>query len=565
MRAVVFGFAVLALCACPDQKKNANGDPKSVIARVQKEKNAARLPVLGERRLEGDAQDLRAAADGELLTVLLDGVKPTGQGIPPPMRIGSLWAVPSKGGKAVKLGNGVTNMPGGWLHTPDSKWVLFTAAWDPSQQVGELYVQDAKNLEAERMRLSVKASYFVPSDDGTQVAFVEAGVLKAGKLPNGPFPQLAGEVSTAEFSNDGRYLYFKRRYSAAGGLYQVDLQAERPEPRRLIDQVTEYTVLRSGKYVVVSARATPADRTFQLHLFEVNGLKGRKLSDDAHRYRISRDGKYLAWRDNDPGPEKGTLQLMELPDGKPRTLGKAVNDFDFSNDGARFVYRDNFTELGLGGRDAQKEGSKLVERVGDLMVVEMPSGEPKLLARQSPNWLFNPSTATLAFTARIDRPEVTRRLYLYPVGATAPVALKDWLYEYQFPGKGELLYFRSDCLREGRACDLNSVSATPDMSAADAGVSAKKEVESTFGFRFSGDGKRAVLAFAHLTDQTFDIAHKNFETGAQRMIDQYVEWPAIMLADGSVAYLVTEKSRPGVYVAPAAVVQAAAPAPPPAP
>jgi hypothetical protein len=33
------------------------------------------------------------------------------------------------------------------------------------------------------------------------------------------------------------------------------------------------------------------------------------------------------------------------------------------------------------------------------------------------------------------------------------------------------------------------------------------------------------------------------------MIDQYVEWPGLLLADGSVAYLVNEKSRAGVYVA----------------
>lgn len=546
LRLSVVAALGLGLVGCKEQK-TASGDPKSVIGRVNKEKTAARLPVLGERRLEGEGVDLRATADGKLLTVLLDAQKPNIQGVPPPMRLGALFAVPSQGGAPVKLGNGVTNMPGGWLTTADSKWVLYTAAFDPTQQVGELFVQDATDLTRERQRLSVRATYFVPSDDGSQVAWVEGGVLHAGKLPNGPFPELAGEVSTAEFSADGRYLYFKRKYSAAGGLYQIDLSAARPEPRRLIDQVTEYTVLRSGKQVVVSARATPADRTFQLHVFDVATLKGRKLSDDAHRYRLTRDGHFLAWRDNDPGPEKGTLWLMAFPDGKPRELGKAVNDFDFSLDGKRFVYRDNFTELGLGGRDAQREGTKLVERVGDLMVLELPDGTPRQLARQSPNWLFAPKGSTLAFTARIDKPEVTRRLFLFPEGAKEPIALKDWLYEYQFPGEGDVLFFRSDCLREGRACDLNSIAASPAENA-----TAKKEIEGTFGFRFSGDGKRAVIAFAHLTDQTFDLAHKNFETGTQKMIDQYVEWPALMLADGSVAYLVNEKKRAGVYVAPAA-------------
>lgn len=534
---------VVAWCGCKEQK-TSTGDPKSVIARVNKEKTAARLPVLGERRLEGAGQELRAAPDGAVLTVLLEAQRPPITGVPPPMRLGALWAVPAQGGKPQKLGNGVTNMPGGWLHTADSRWVLFAAGWDPAQQVGELYVQDAKNLETERQRVSAKVNYFVPSDDGSQLAYIEGGVLHAGKLPAGPFPQLAGEVSTAEFSADGRYLYFKRKFSSAGGLYQVDLKEERPQPKRLVDQVTEYTVLRSGKHVVVSARATPADRTFQLHVFDVATLKTRKIADDAHRYRVSRDGRFLAWRDNVPGPDKGALWLMALPDGKPRQLGANVADFDFSPDGARFVYRDNYVELALGGRDSPMDDKKLVERVGDLYVLEMPDGKPKQLARQCPNFLFAPGGSALAYTARIDRPEVTRRLYLYPVGATEPFPLKDWLYEYQFVATGDVLYFRSDCLREGRACDLNAIPAKAGKD-----DKPKKVIEGTFGFRFSADGKKALLAFAHLTDQTFDIALRNLDTGEQKMIDQYVEWPGLLLADGSVAYLVNEKSRAGVYVA----------------
>lgn len=535
--------AVAVLAGCKEQK-TATGDPKSVIARVNKEKNAPRLPVLGERRLEGEAQDLRASADGTVLTALLEPRKPTVQGVPPPMRLGTLWAVPTKGGEPHKLGSGVVNMPGGWLHTADSKWILFTTSWEPTTQMGDLHVQDAKDLGTERQRIASRVNYFVPSDDGSQVAYIANAVLYAGPLPAGPFRELAGEVSTAEFSADGRYLYFKRKFSSAGGLYQLDLKQPKPEPRRLIDHVTEYTVLRSGKHVVVLARATPADRTFQLHVFDVEGTKSRKIADDAHRYRVSRDGKYLAWRDNEPGPDKGALSVMALPDGKPRELGKNVADFDFSPDGKRFVYRDNYNELALGGREGNNEEKKLVERVGDLTVVEMPDGQPKLLARQSPNFLFAPGGNTLAFTARIDRPEVTRRLSLYPAGAAEPFALKDWLYEYQFPASGEVLYFRSDCLREGRACDVNAVPANATKD-----TKIERIVEGAYGFRFSADGKKALIAFAHLTDQTFDIALRNLETGEQKMLDQYVEWPALLLPDASVAYLVSEKNRPGVYVA----------------
>lgn len=545
-RCGLVAMLAVSVAGCKEEPKTSSGDPKSVIARVKKEKNAARLPVLGERRIEGEAQDLRASPDGEVLTALLDAQRPTIQGTPPPMRLGVLWAVSSKGGPPKKLGGGVTNTPGGWLFTADSKWILFAASWDPSRQVGELYVQDAKRADAERQRIAGRVTYFVPSDDGAQLAYVEDGVLHAGKLPAGPFPQIAGEVSTAEFSADGRYLYFKRKFSSAGGLYQVDLKAERPQPQRLVDHVTEYTVLRNGKQVVVSSRATPADRTFQLHVFDVDTLKGRKVSDDAHRYRLSRDGKYLAYRDNTPGPDKGALSMLTLPSGKPRELGANVSDFEFSPDGARFVYRDNYVELALGGRDGPTDEKKLVERVGDLYVIEMPSGQPKLLARRCPNYLFAPSGSALAFTARIDQPEVTRRLSLFPEGATEAVALKDWLYEYQFSAAGDVLYFRSDCLREGRACDLNSISAKATKE-----DKLKKEVDNTFGVRFSADGKTALIAFAHLTDQTYDVAYRNLESGQQAMIDQYVDWPALLLQDGSVAYLVHEKNRPGVYVAPA--------------
>ncbi len=538
-RSGVIVAGLLALAGCKE-KKNANGEPTSVIKRVEAERVAKRLPSLGQRVLEGDAQDLRAAPDGTFVTVLVDAIKPTIAGVPPPMKQGALWQVSTNGGKSRKLGNGVINMPGGSLITADSRWVLFSAAYDPQQATGELYVQDAKDPDAERVRLSVRASYFVPSDDGAQVAFVERGVLRAGRLPDGPFPELAGDVSNAEFSSDGRYLYFRRKFAAAGGLYQLDLSAAKPEPRRLIDQVTDYTVLRTGRHVVTSARAAPSSPTLQLHVFDVATLKSVKLSDDATRYRISRDGKFIAWRDSASGTaDRGVLTLAALDGSGARELGRTVNNFDFSDDGRRFVYRDNYQELARMGRDPGD-----LERVGDLYVLELPDGAPKLLARQSPNFTFAPGGSALAFTARIERPEFTRRLLLYPVGATEPIALRDWLYEYQFAPTGETLFFRSDCTREHRSCELNSISAT--MAPED---KPKKEAEATYGFRLSADGKRALVASAHLTDLTYDIALQPFDGGERKLIDQYVEWPALLLSTGGVAYLVKEKQRAGVYVA----------------
>jgi hypothetical protein len=181
-----------------------------------------------------------------------------------------------------------------------------------------------------------------------------------------------------------------------------------------------------------------------------------------------------------------------------------------------------------------------------LWLVDLPDGKPRLLHRKCPNFLFSPDGKSLAYTARIETPDVTRRLLLLRADSAEPMVLKDWLYEYQFRPPGQQLYFRADCLREGRACDLLSIKV-------DAAKDTKptREVSGVYGVRFSNDGSRAVLAFAHLTDETYDLAVRDLNTGVQTSIDQYVEWPGLLLGDsaGAVAYLVREKSRPGVYVA----------------
>ena len=82
------------------------------------------------------------------------------------------------------------------------------------------------------MKLGEQVSYMLPSPDGALLAFVDSGVLKLGPLPAGPFQDVGGEVSTAQFTPDGKTLFFKRRLVAAGGLAAVAV--DKPEaPRKL--------------------------------------------------------------------------------------------------------------------------------------------------------------------------------------------------------------------------------------------------------------------------------------------------------------------------------------------
>ncbi len=544
----VVGVAVAFIgCKKPDGPKLQSTG--SVRKKVEAEKSAPRLPVLGKRLVEGNPSELRTSADGRFVTVLINAETPQIPGAPPTLKLGDLWAANAQTGQATRVAHGVVNSPGGWLFSADGRWLVVAAGTDPTQQTGSILVKDTSDLSAEPERVAATASYFVLSDDGAQLAYVQQGVLHVGPLPKGPFRQVAGEVATASFAPDAKYLYFRRKFDAAGGLFQVSLTQDRAQPKRIVDYVGDYTVLKSGKHVVAQARERPAGVQFQLYAVDVASLAARKLTDDAARFRVSRDGKYVAWRaltSKNIQADIGELWLAELPNGTPTKLGDQVKDFEFSSESGWLIYRERFEELLLGGRDAKPE-ERRTEKVGDLYLLQLPDGQPKLLQRRSPNFLFSPDGKSLAYTGRIELPEVTRRLFVRQLGQGESRAVKDWLYEYQFrPGTDELL-FRADCMREGRSCDLLSIA-----------VSAPKETlptklsEGTFGAKFSQDGKRAALAFAHLTDQSFDLAIKDLVSGTQRTVDQFVEWPAVFLGEKGeqLAYLVKEKQRPGLYVAP---------------
>ncbi len=539
--------AAIALASCKKSDSEVKAPP-TVRQRIEQEQSAAgRSPPLGVLRLSGNVHELRASPDGAMLTVLVDAKTPSGAGIPPTLKVGTLWAVPTTGGTPKKIAAGVSNGPGGWLYSNHSQWLVVSSSWSPGDQLGELLLVDIGDLSKEPRSLGKGVSYFVPSDDGSKLAWIEGGVLHVGSLPGGPFRDVAAEASTAEFSPDGRFLYFKRRVSAAGGLYQIDLNAAKPSPRRLADHVADFQVLKSGHAVVLTARDNPADRTFQLMAYDVTADKIRKLSDDASRFRISHDESTVAWRGSlvqGDQTDVGQLWIASLKSGQPRQLGKTVKDFEFSPDGLRLVYRDNFVELPLGGRDA-RPGEARIEKVGDLYSVDLKGGAPQLIAKRSPNFLFSPNGA-LALTARIETPDVTRRLLILRPNSLKAEAIQDWLYEYQFRPTANSLYFRANCTREGRSCALMKVNIETEKE-----LTAAKVAEGVFGVRFSADGSKMVTASAHFTDSSFDLFAQNADSGAATPIDQFVEWPALLVGPTGehVAYLVHEASRPGVYVA----------------
>ncbi len=526
---------VLAACQGKGGEKKAP-EPSGGGVRMGVQKERPKIGGLGEKRLAGAGTDLRATADGKIVTVLLDAEKPRLEGVPQPMRLGVLWAVPTAGGEPVKLGNGVTNMPGGQLFSKDSRWAFFLAGYNAAQQSGELMAQDLQDLKTERQRLGGAVTYVVPSDDSKRVAFVDDGVLKAGPLPAGPFKPISGEVATADFAPQSGMLYFRRRVSAGGGLFQASLDDDKRPPKKLTDQVGDYELSKDGGRLAWTARETASTPRFELFTADATALKPQKLADSVLRFQLSPDGKWIVWVQGDTPTEPGELWLAAADGAGAKKIGERVNDYAFAADSTRLAFRQKFHPVSLVGEQ--------VERVGELMLVSLPDGAVTSVQKNCANFVFSPDGKHLAFGGSVFKPAFSRDLYLLKAGAKDPVKLKEWIYEYAFAPGSDRLFFRADCTREGRACLLYSV----DPTAAEAKPS--QEADSVYNFRLSHEGARVAFTYAHTQGDLYDVSVLNLKTKERKTIEQDVKLPILFLEkDGSrLAYLVADKARAGVYV-----------------
>ena len=123
--------------------------------------------------------------------------------------------------------------------------------------------------------------------------------------------------------------------------------------------------------------------------------------------------------------------------------------------------------------------------------------------------------------------------------------MKQWVYDYQFTPDGNQLLFRSDCIREGRSCDLLLLDMTKPKEPP------KKLVEAIHGFRLSDDGKRVLITYARAMGDFYDVAVFNLAKNDRKTLEQFIRLPPLFVqADGGkVAYLVAEEGKSGVYLA----------------
>jgi hypothetical protein len=487
----------------------------------------------------GRAADLRVTPDGRFATYLLNGQKPRLDGIPPQMLLGELHAVPVEGGDARKLGDGVTNVPGGLLFTPDSKHALFLTGYNPASQSGALNVASLEDAKQEPTVLGTAVSYMLPSPDGSKLAFVDAGRLKLGPLPSGPFTEVAGEVSTAQFTPDGKTLLIKRRLTAAGGLAAVSVDNPTETPRKLADQVGDYAVSPDGKRLAFQVRSESVRGLYDLFLADLPALKPKRLAVASSVFAFSPDSKWLGRTANGtPHVPAGDLYVGPADGGPARKVGEQVGSLAFAPDSTAVGFLEKYDETA---------------RAGLMTVASLPDGAPKRVGGRVPHFQWGSDGRYVVFLSRFLKPEYSPDLMLYTLGTEKAEKVHRGVFGYGFmPGNTQVV-FRSNCIRNGRSCDFKAQELPRNGEP-------QTWVQGIFSYKLSADGQRVLVTYARMDSDTYDIAVYDVKTQARRTLDQGVQVPVSFGGkdDSRAVYIIGQGPKAGVYSVPATAEASAA-------
>lgn len=502
------------------------------LAGCTKHKDKAQAYLaLGEQVAKADASALRLTPDGKTALFLEDAEKPHLDGIPPQMLVGVLHAVPTSGGAARKVGTGVTNMPGGYLFSPDSRWVLFLSGYNAVSQSGTLQALDLQSADSEPVTLGEHASYMLASPDSKTVAFVANGVLQVGPLPNGPFKQLSGEVQTADFTPDSNWLVYKRRLTAAGAMFVWNLDGK-GEPIKLGDQAGDHVISSDSKRIAFSRRSETMHSTYDLFLAEAPQWKAKQIATGAGAFDFSPDAKWLGRTEGQRPDELGDL-MVGPADGSPgRKVGTKVNEFRFAPTSDAVAYLELYD---------------ISARAGILGVAELKDdAKPKRVGNRVPNFGWAPDGRSVAFVSRFLKPIYSIDLMLYPLGEKESFKVNAGVFGYEFDPKSRYLMFRTNCLNEGRSCDLMKLDLSKPKTPP------QKIVEAIYTFRPSEEGDRILVTYARHDSKLYDAAVFNVPKNERKTVAQFIDLPALFAKSGDkVVYVVGDHASPapGVYVA----------------
>jgi WD40-like Beta Propeller Repeat len=496
---------------------------------------------LGRRLAQGSAADLRLSRDGAWATFLRNPVRPSLEGvnpdsINPKSAVGELLAVSLASGEARSMARRVFNRPGATLFSPDGRWLLFLTEFDLASGVGTLMTQRL-DVAGEPEARGQAVSFVTVSPDARFVAFIDGGVLKLAPLEQGSTARaVVGDVSTAKFALGGSRLLALRRAAAGGALLEVKT-AEGGAPKKLAERVADYELSADGRHLAFTQASAVARDVWDLFVSALDGSAPVKAAAGVGLYGFSPDGRWLGrieGKRNALGRVVvGELMVGPAGGGEAKPVGTKVGRFGFSPDGTAVWALDLYNEQ---------------HDRGTLLFVELPERKVRTLSERAHTGEWGKDGRFLAFNVEVIQPLPSMDLHLYVRGEEKAFRVKEGVYGFGIAA-GEVLLFRSDCLRQSqrdqpRACWLSELDLARPHEAP------KQILEGIFSFKASERGERLLVSYARLDADTYDIAVYNRRTAERKTLDTSVLLPALFVdpAGKKVVYLVSEKDRSGFYL-----------------
>jgi len=494
-------------------------------------KSQAPAVYQGEGRLvaKGPAREVIASPGGEALAWLADPdlAKDKGHHAPDHMYLGT--ATFSAMGAPIVMGREVATIPGSFFFSPTGAQVGALTSWSFKKQVGTLVVGDVAMSRVRTVAEGV--SFFAFSADGAKLGWVAEGVLWIDAADgSGDAIRIAEGIATFDFSPDGKTVAARRRALDGGQLVVAGVAGGAQQV--LGDRVADYRWSPDGARLAYTARNETGSADLYL---ETPGSAPVRVGKDVPAFRFAPKGGHLAFiGDVSPKKQFGDLFVLSAGAGAAAKIGEEVTDFDFDPTGTRIAWLNKYSPQNRGGALTWAN------------VAANP--EKHALGPNVPSFVWSHDGAHIAFVQRQFAPIFSIDLFLASVaGDDAATKVAQGVFGYSFSGSDARLYFRTQCTRNGRACDLRSVAVKAPESEAITVARGIHTYEPA-----TADESVLLVTYARTDADALDLAMVPADgSAAPHMLDQRV-LAGTKIVSGKVkgvAYAVLDPARLGVYLA----------------
>jgi WD40 repeat protein len=495
---------------------------------------------LGKPVFRGPVRALSASADGAWLA-LLDGCREArGQVLPPQTASCDLRVVAAAGGEARRIAGAVSTLPHAVAWSPSGAVLAAVAEYEYPAARGELLTWSPGAGSPRKLGEAVTFHGFGAHGE---LGFVAGGRLSV-LLPGEPAPrEVKGADGIASFdlspadaaacgSGGGpRVRLVARRSQAAGGQLLAsgcDLGVVSPLEK---GQVAEYGFSPAPPLLAYTVQGKDGAELKLVSTAE--GGAPSTLGRRARAFAFAPSGRSVAFiADAAPG-EQGNLHLAEL--GKPDVLlARDVGELRWAKDAPRLAWLERYDPrvragtLGAGGPGLAAR--TFAANVSDFEL--SPGGERVAFLQHTTIGGYSVDLGL----ARLDAPPEAK-----------PEVVARGVFGFAFSPDGKWLYYRTRCVRNAEACDLERIPAEGLAPGARPEVVAPGVKSFEFDPRDAG---RLLVGWQRMDMVALDVGV--WSGGRLTSVDTAVlPGSARFLGPDSrrLAYVVTHPKRAGVYVA----------------